>query len=146
MTYDKISFICEAVENEYYGTREDDYLTKNHRDLMIAVVINDVRIGWNQAVCPYSLALRHMNSQANWKGATWSVFQPFTCSCGVSACADVYDGIYVKARKYSVEWRAKREDGYGFLPKTFFNFERKAYEKPFKDMLLDIEKLCYKDF
>lgn len=142
MIYDTINFICDAVENEYYGSVESDYLTKNHRDLKITVVLNGVRIGWNQAVCPYSLTLHHMDHKSSWAGSNWSVFRPFTCSCGDSGCAGIWDGIYVRPRKHSVEWRAKREDGYGFLGKTFFSFERKAYEKAFKDMLNDVLAMC----
>lgn len=155
---DTISFIVDAVDNDYYGTEGSEYLTANHKDLKVTVVINDVRIGWNNSISVYDLALRNLDHKPYynhwWYSGTkeegkvagnWSVFQPFTCSCGESGCAGIWDGIYVKERGYSVEWRAKREDGYGFLPKTFFNFEKSQYKQAFKALLSDIE-LISKEF
>lgn len=153
--FDKISFIVDAVPNEYYGSEDSEYLTLNHRDLMVTVVINDTHIGWKNSVDVYDLVLRNLDHKpkySHWSGekldgkdipdAKWSVFQPFTCSCGVSGCAGIWDGIYIKERGYSIEWRAKREDGYGFLPKTFFNFEKSQYKHAFKTLLWEIEELC----
>lgn len=152
--FDKISFIVDAMPNDYYGTDGSEYLTQNHRDLMVTGVINGVRIGWNQKVDVYDLALRNLDHKPyynHWSGpkldgkvipdAKWSVFRPFTCSCGDSGCAGIWDGIYVRERGYSVEWRAKREHGYGFLPKTFFNFEKIQYKRAFIELLSDIEHL-----
>lgn len=48
----------------------------------------------------------------------------------------------MRERGYSIEWRAKRDDGYGFLPKTFFNYEKTAYKRAFKVLLWEIEELC----
>ena len=153
--FDTISFIVDAMSNDYYGTDGSEYLTQNHRDLMVTVVINDVRIGWNQKVDVYDLALRNLDHKpyySHWSGpkldgkvipdAKWSVFQPFTCSCGCAGCAGIWDGIYVRERGYSIEWRAKREDGYGFLPKTFFNFEKSQYKHAFDGILTQIVGLC----
>lgn len=145
--FDRISFIVDAVDNEYYGNEGSEYLTPNHKDLKITVVINDVRIGWNNSICVYNLALKNLDHKPYWHSkdknpiGTWSVFEPFTCSCGHAGCAGIWDGIYVRERGYSIEWRAKREDGYGFLPKTFFNFEKTAYKRAFKVLLSDIERL-----
>lgn len=153
--FDRISFIVDAMPNDYYGTDGSEYLTQNHRDLMVTVVINDVRIGWNQKVDVYDLALRSLDHKpyySHWSGsnldgkvipdAKWSVFQPFTCSCGCAGCAGIWDGIYVRERGYSIEWRAKRDDGYGFLPKTFFNYEKTAYKRAFDELLAQIVGLC----
>lgn len=152
--FDTIGFIVEAVPNEYYGSRDGDYLTEHHKDLKVTVVINDVRIGWNNSISVYDLALRNLDHKPYysswWYSGTkqegkvagnWSVFQPFTCSCGESGCAGIWDGIYVRERGYSIEWRAKREDGYGFLLKTFFNFEKSQYKRAFMELLSDIERL-----
>lgn len=53
-------------------------------------------------------------------------FYPFTCSCGVAGCASIWDGIHVKWRKNSVEWRIKdNRDGYEkILDKMFYSFDR----------------------
>lgn len=142
---DKISFIVDAVDNDYYGTEGSEYLTANHKDLKVTVVINDVRIGWNQSVDVYDLVLSNLSHKPTWgvqgEQNWWSVFRPFTCSCGDSGCAGIWDGIYVRERGYSIEWRAKREDGYGFLLKTFFNFEKSQYKRAFMELLSDIERL-----
>lgn len=146
--FDKISFIVDAVPNEYYGKEGSEYLSEHHRDLQVTVVINDGRIAWNNSVCVYALALKNLDHRPYWNPkdktpiGTWSVFEPFTCSCGHAGCAGIWDGIYIKERGYSIEWRAKREDGYGFLPKTFFNFEKSQYKHAFKVLLWEIEELC----
>lgn len=44
-----------------------------------------------------------------------SDFEPFTCSCGIAACAGIYNGIRTKYRKNTVEWRSNPNDGYVFL-------------------------------
>lgn len=146
MNFDRINFIVYAIPNDYYGSEGSEYLTKDHKDLMVTVIINDVRIGWAQKVDVYDLILCHMSHKPWWgvEGSQnyWSVFRPFTCSCGDAGCAGIWDGIYIKERGYSIEWRAKREDGYGFLPKTFFNFEKSQYKHAFNVLLWEIEELC----
>ena len=56
-----------------------------------------------------------------------SMFEPFTCSCGVSGCAGIWDGVHMKVRKHSVEWRVGKDMGYRFLPKRFFSFNKQQY-------------------
>ena len=70
-----------------------------------------------------------------------SDFYPFTCSCGVAGCASVWDGVHVKWRKNSVEWRIKdKQDGYeDLLDKMFYSFDRKQYEK---EVLTAYRTLC----
>ena len=70
-----------------------------------------------------------------------TTFYPFTCSCGVAGCASVWDGIHVKWRKNSVEWRIKdKRDGYeDLLDKMFYSFDRKQYEK---EVLTAYQTLC----
>lgn len=105
------------------------------RDLMllnIQIVINGVPVPWND-INIYSLALYSINCKPlEHPDAIWSSFQPFSCSCGVAGCAGIWDGIHVKMRKHSVEWRAKERDGYKFLGKQFFSFDRKQYVKAIK--------------
>lgn len=68
-------------------------------------------------------------------------FYPFTCSCGVAGCASIWDGIHVKWRKNSVEWRIKdKRDGYeNILDKMFYSFDRKQYEQ---EVLTAYQTLC----
>lgn len=68
-------------------------------------------------------------------------FYPFTCSCCVAGCASVWNGIHVKWRKNSVEWRIKdKRDGYeDLLDKMFYSFDRKQYEK---EVLTAYQTLC----
>lgn len=68
-------------------------------------------------------------------------FYPFTCSCGIAGCSSIWDGIHVKWRKNSVEWRIKdKRDGYEkILDKMFYSFDRKQYEK---EVLTAYQTLC----
>lgn len=138
--FDTISFIVDAMPNKYYGSRDGDYLTEHHRDLKVTVVINDVRIGGPAHVDVYSLVMKNTKCKSDW--GDWSAFYPWACSCGDAGCAGIWDGIYVRERGYSIEWRAKRDDGYGFLPKTFFNFEKSQYKHAFDELLAQIVGLC----
>ena len=64
------------------------------------------------------------------KGELWmkySDFYPFSCSCGVAGCASIWDGVYVKNRKHTVEWRIPKDSGYGFLSKKFYSFRKDEY-------------------
>lgn len=63
------------------------------------------------------------------KQLSYSSFEPFTCSCGISGCAGIYDGIYTRYRKHSIEWRIPEDCGYDrLLDKTFYSFSRKQYQ------------------
>ncbi|ULG01939.1 hypothetical protein phiA047_0208 [Aeromonas phage phiA047] len=70
-----------------------------------------------------------------------TAFYPFTCSCGIAGCASIWDGIHVKWRKNSVEWRIKdKRDGYeSILDKMFYSFDRKQYQK---EVLTAYQTLC----
>lgn len=124
MNEDKIEIMgsWKEVDSEEYA---DSLL------LDIQILINGVPVKWNY-ISPYSLILNYLNHKPkDWPDYEYSAFEPFTCSCGVGGCAGIWDGIYVKVRKHSVEWRCSKRDGYGFMPKTFFSFDRKQYEKAF---------------
>lgn len=64
--FDTISFIVEAVPNEYYGSRDGDYLTEHHKDLKVTVVINDIRIGGPAHVDVYSLVVKNTKCKSDW--------------------------------------------------------------------------------
>lgn len=58
-----------------------------------------------------------------------SSFYLFTCSCGEAGCAGIFNGILVKVRKNTVEWRINDEKTIEILGKKFFSFPRKEYEE-----------------
>lgn len=100
-----------------------------------------------------------VSNYANWSGESYkntgtgyiaitkawyynlTCFYPFTCSCGVSGCSSIWDGIHVKWRKKSIEWRIKdKRDGYEkILDKMFYSFDRKQYEQ---EVLTAYQTLC----
>jgi hypothetical protein len=103
--------------------------------LKVVLEINGTAIKWNH-VDVYSIAHYWANHDPDgFTRQRFSLFEPFSCSCGVAGCASIWDGIYIKTRKHSVEWRTKLENGYGFLPKTFFSFERAHYLQAQKDFM-----------
>ena len=57
----------------------------------------------------------------------YSSFYPFTCSCGVAGCNGIFDGVHLKVMGRSVEWRVKKNMGYEFLDKTFYQFDKQDY-------------------
>ena len=63
-----------------------------------------------------------------------SNFYPFTCSCGVAGCDGIWEGIFQKTKKYTVEWKIynKDENGYRFLDKSFYKFDRNLYIEELK--------------
>lgn len=74
---------------------------------------------------------REIEIIGKWKGRCSSSFEPFTCSCGVSGCAGIWEGVYQKTRKWTTEWRIDDKDhnGYNFLDKSYYQFHRKSYEQ-----------------
>ena len=59
----------------------------------------------------------------------------FVCSCGDAGCAGIWNGIGVKVRRYTVEWRIPEHSNYTFLTKKFYSFDRIAYEATRKKLL-----------
>lgn len=125
---------------------------REHRGLQIVelgVVLNDVGVKWPGYVDPYSILLKSLDHRPldYWgdiiHGARWSVFYPWSCSCGDAGCAGLWEGIYVKVRKYSVEWRIEKNTGYDFLPKRFYSFQRTQYEKGLEDLKEKLYNLVY---
>jgi len=47
-----------------------------------------------------------------------------TCSCGCAGCAGIFDGVAIKRRRYTVEWR----DVDCGLPKPFYSFSVEQYD------------------
>lgn len=97
----------------------------------------------------YSLLFKNLNSK------TWydlidntvsdaSDFYPFSCSCGEPGCAGIWNGIRIKPRKHTIEWRASLQDGYKFLDKHFFSFDRQQYQKELVSLsqkIYDLEQM-----
>lgn len=51
----------------------------------------------------------------------------FTCSCGVPGCVGWWNGIKIKMRKNTVEWRIPKENVKGKLSKSFYSFKTEEY-------------------
>lgn len=105
------------------------YEPQNANLLHLQVQINGKPVNWNW-VDVHSLAMFSMkHNPKEYKESKWSCFYLFSCSCGAAGCAGIWDGIHVKVRKNSVEWRVKKKSGYQFLDKQFYSFDRKQYTK-----------------
>jgi hypothetical protein len=48
----------------------------------------------------------------NQKTNMFSMFEPFTCICGVAECSGIWDGIYTKYTKKTIEWIIPSDSGY----------------------------------
>lgn len=88
-----------------------------HSEITIACIIDDVEIP--KAFDGGSFLL----------SAKSGVYEIFTCSCGIAGCAGIWDGISVKVRRHTVEWRIPEGSNYAGLSKKFYSFDRKLYEK-----------------
>lgn len=55
-----------------------------------------------------------------------------SCSCGHAGCAGIWNGVKIKRRKFTTEYRAKKEDGYenGIMGtgKLFLKFSNKSID------------------
>lgn len=113
-------------------------LTINDKDYS-GISLFDVLFNYNvKNYNPYGLPFNLLNK--------YSFFYPFSCSCGEPSCAGIWNGIRSKERKYTIEWRLNKKDGYGFLEKTFYSFSRDVYETMVKDVLKHlVEKLLSKN-
>lgn len=145
MVYDKLSFSFKKIdmtpseETMLSYPDETKYLKGKFR-IDITVQLNSKDIKWSH-VDPYSLFIKSIDDTPNWDGSqsAYSSFLPFSCSCGDSGCAGIWDGIHVKSRKRTVEWRAKKSNGYSFLDKPFYSFERAEYLLALKELYKSIE-------
>lgn len=74
-----------------------------------------------------------------------SQLELFTCSCGVAGCAGWFEGVEVKNRRNTVEWRLldRKEKLQRENVKRFYSFSRENYKVVcFKciELLVEIEK------
>lgn len=108
------------------------------KELHTIILINDKPV--NHFTDVYELFIhfnkthtRQPETFESWKGIQkrelFSGFYPFTCDCGVSGCAGIWDGIYQKVRGWTVEWKIidKEKNGYSFLDKSYYNFHKMEY-------------------
>jgi len=121
--------------DEVINFDESNEYIKNLKLLNILIEINGEFINWNY-VDPYILKNYWFDHRSkhieNYK---YSCFELFTCSCGVAGCAGIWDGIYIKSRKHSIEWRMNERDGYKFMPKKFYSFDKEQYTKAYEDFM-----------
>lgn len=147
----KVKLVDTSTFNNTIGKVDENYKGPEKLDLIdyekvkglaltdIIIEINGKDVKWNY-IDIYSLFFYSLDSKTEWeKGySEYSAFEPFTCSCGVAGCAGIWNGIYVKNRKYSIEWRAKKEDGYGILDKNFYSFDKRRYISALKQLHRDL--------
>lgn len=69
-----------------------------------------------------------------------SNFFPMGCSCGHPGCAGIWDGVYVKYRKHTVEWKFKPGAGYSAFKGTY-KFSRGDYEEMICKLMLLFRQL-----
>src|SRR5574343_459719 len=153
----------EEVFNEEIDNYEETENTVTKRDIECIVEINGKEIKHYTDL--YAFLREFVNKSvvsnyADWYGESYkdsetgfdipvtkswrynlTCFYPFICSCGVAGCGSIWDGIRVKWRKNSVEWRIKdKRDGYEeILDKMFYSFDRKHYEQ---EVLTAYQTLC----
>ncbi len=87
-----------------------------HYFLSATCVINGEKI--NQSFSVYAF-LRSVKTGSH---------EIFTCSCGIAGCAGIWDGIKVKNRRHTVEWRTPVGSNYSCLSKRFYSFEKAKYD------------------
>ena len=152
----------EEVYNEDIDNYEETGYIVTKYDIECTVEINGKEVKHYTDLYAFLRELVNksaVSNYANWSGESYkdtgtvyiaitkawyyglTCFYPFTCSCGVAGCASIWDGIHVKWRKKSVEWRIKdKRDGYEkILDKMFYSFDRKQYEQ---EVLTAYQTLC----
>lgn len=133
MKYDTISFKVVTVPNNNYEEEYNHYLESKDEEgwldlpdkefVYTELYFNGEKYGYH--ISEYSLlrTKTQKDCYTGCNGEVWypdheySLFEPFTCSCGVSGCAGIWDGVHMKVRGRSVEWRMKKNSGYDFSPK-----------------------------
>jgi len=114
-TLDDICIDIETVENE----------------LILSIKINNAII--SHYICPVSILLCSKYSTAIFSGIKHSIFEPFSCSCGIAGCASIWEGVNSKYLKRTIQWRIPKDSGYdSILNKSFYNFSRTKYESALK--------------
>ena len=152
----------EEVYNEDIDNYEETGYIVTKYDIECTVEINGKEVKHYTDLYAFLRELVNksaVSNYANWSGESYkntgtgyiaitkawyynlTCFYPFTCSCGVSGCSSIWDGIHVKWRKNSIEWRIKdKRDGYeNILDKMFYSFDRKQYEQ---EILTAYQTLC----
>ena len=121
------------------SSRFETFGKHNKAILIVDLFINGNKVEWSY-IDPYAIAHYWLNHRPKYDpSAQWSVFEPFSCTCGASGCAGIWDGIYVKARRHSVEWRMRKNTGYeSFMPKRFLSFSREQYLKAREDFIAEL--------
>jgi len=147
MIYDTLSFSVTKKdmtpsEETMLAYPDDTKYLKGKQLIKITVQLNAKDVNWNY-VDPYTFFFKSLDDTPYWetKPSPYSAFEPFTCSCGSGGCAGIWDGIHVKVRGHSIEWRAKKEYGYKFLEKNYYNFSKTQYIEALTNLYKTIQKL-----
>lgn len=105
--------------------------------LEIQILLNNQKVEWDY-VDAFSIYHNALNGYSI-EYPEFNLFAPFSCSCGVYDCANINNGIHLKNRRHTIEWRASKEDGYAFLKKRFFSFDKKQYLSALKKLNNDLK-------
>lgn len=164
MKYDTISFDVEVTPNETYeqdlkewyreGGWDEDKPEKEFVNVKIKLngEFKGYCFSWQDVVYTktqkdcygywYWYADGNINKEVQVKDqGSHSMFYPFTCSCGVAGCAGIWDGVHLKVRGHSVEWRVKKGMGYHFLPKRFYSFSKEQYFEAINELEQKMKEL-----
>ena len=124
----------EGKIGDYWDEVEDSSNGETYHELNCEVIIDGSTIKhYTDVFAFFESVLTNGDCQPYYadkeQRGKYSRFYPFTCSCGVAGCASIWEGIFTKHRKYSVEWRIKdkEQNGYDFIPKAFYSFDKLDY-------------------
>lgn len=105
----------------------------------IEILLNNEKPNWD-FIDIFSIFVNALNGYSK-EYPEFNLFAPFSCNCGDYSCANIHNGIHLKNRRNTIEWRASKEDGYSFLNKRFFSFDKKQYLSALKKMNDDLKIL-----
>jgi hypothetical protein len=124
----------EGKLGDYWDEVEESSNGETYHDLSCEVIINgSVVKHYTDIFAFFESVLVNGDCQPDWadkeQRGKYARFYPFTCSCGHAGCASIWEGIFTKHRKYSIEWRIKdkEQNGYDFIPKAFYSFDKVDY-------------------
>lgn len=129
------------IDNKEQEDSDDFYV---YEDVPVDMMYLDVYVNGLEVSKDYSVDIlsffaylnkstKYFYSKETCRHYKYSEFYPITCTCGIAGCADIFDGVHVKRRKYCVEWNFARGYERVFGKKSLV-FDRKLYEKELKNL------------
>lgn len=133
----EITFEVHVKELEDSKHYQDEFANESvalwfKKDLIVNMYINGEKI---KGVVNVALLNKDFKYLRRYLGEFLdSNFYPLTCGCGEPGCAGYINGVFLKKRKYTTEWRVKADEGYQNVLKSFYSFENNQYEKAFIEL------------